>query len=119
MKSSQSGCSSFCFRPGSAGLWPADFRPTLLLIRPRVETFCAGFYLTVSFLLLAALRSQLTPKRFNYQGAPLMPDPALDERASFFSLKQRARALLIGAAWLWCGVCSTAQAQYRFDVLNT
>src|SRR5947209_13901073 len=48
-----------------------------------------------------------------------MSGPALNAGASFFSLKQTVRALLLGGAWLWCGVCSTALAQYRFDVLNT
>jgi len=31
------------------------------------------------------------------------------------SLKHTLRAILIGCAWLWCGLCSTALAQYRFD----
>jgi len=49
-----------------------------------------------------------------------MPDPALVSRAFCLSLKHAVRAILIGGAWLWCGVCSSALAQeYRFDVLNT
>src|SRR5262245_25971087 len=49
----------------------------------------------------------------------IMFDTPLDERAHFFSLKRAMRALLLGCAWLMCGVSSTALAQYRFDVLNT
>ena len=49
----------------------------------------------------------------------MMSDPALDRGASFFSVKRIVRALLLGGAWLWCGVYTTVWAQYRFDVLNT
>ncbi|MGE0132060.1 MAG: two-component regulator propeller domain-containing protein [Blastocatellales bacterium] len=48
-----------------------------------------------------------------------MFDTPLDAGAHFFSLKRTMRALLLGCAWLVCGMCSTALAQYRFDVLNT
>src|SRR5436190_3383800 len=48
-----------------------------------------------------------------------MSDSALGAGAYYLSLRRTARAILIGGALIWCGVCSTALAQYRFDVLNT
>ncbi len=34
-------------------------------------------------------------------------------------VKPIVRAILLGCAWLWCGVFSTVLAQYRFDAWTT